>query len=173
MRNHFEVRGDITVIFIYAKDGKKSEVLIDTDDLPIVQQIDGHWSISWDGRRSNFYIKAKKVILHRLITNAQKGYVVDHINHNTLDNRKQNLRVVTIAENAQNRMGATSTNKTSGILGVCWSKKKNKWRARIKLNGKARDIGFYSDLQEAKKAVTQARAKYMPYSQEALQSEGI
>jgi HNH endonuclease len=57
------------------------------------------------------------IYLHRYLLDAPDGMVVDHINHNTLDNRRQNLRICTNQENNENRNGAYTTSKT-GIRGV-------------------------------------------------------
>lgn len=61
--------------------------------------------ISYVKHTNSFYIMTSdRKYLHRIIMNAQKGQVVDHINHNTLDNRRENLRVVTHAENRRNSL---------------------------------------------------------------------
>ncbi len=61
--------------------------------------------------------------------------VIDHIDHNRLNDRKENLREVSNAENLRNRKGPQSNNK-SGVLGVSWVADRNKWCVRIKFNGK-------------------------------------
>ena len=65
---------------------------------------------------------------------AEKGQVVDHINHNKLDNRKVNLRVCTDMENSKNK-GLRKDNK-SGVTGVVWNNEKNKWTVNIRCNNK-------------------------------------
>lgn len=78
--------------------------LIDIDDIDKIS------SYSWNlkpSKRGQFYIKTsvagKELKLHRLITNCPDNLVVDHINHNTLDNRKVNLRNCTVVENGRNK----------------------------------------------------------------------
>lgn len=86
-------------------------VLIDLDDVDKVKKF--KWFLNFDKTINNFYIKAwerdktdttrKLIKLHRYLTNCPENLVVDHINRNTLDNRKCNLRCVTIIENNNNR----------------------------------------------------------------------
>lgn len=88
---------------------------------------------------------------------------MDHINHNTLDNRKCNLLVVSNGENMQNRRGAAKNSK-SGVRGVYWDKKNKRWRAQIGLNGKVIRVGDFVRIEDAKYTVESARRKYMPFS---------
>ena len=96
-----------------------------------------------------------------------EGFEVDHINHDRLDNRRSNLRVVTRSENRQNLIKPPSNNST-GILGVDWCKKSNIFRARVQKNGKLVFVDYFKTLPEAEKAITEVRSKYLPYSQEAM-----
>lgn len=82
---------------------------------------------------------------------AGPNQYVDHKNRNRYDNRKSNLRCCTYAENNRNR-GLCATNK-SGVIGVHFDKKRNKWTASITLNGKKIFIGRF----ENKEAAIQAR----------------
>jgi hypothetical protein len=161
MKNQYEIRGDIAVIFVNHK-GEKLECLIDADELELVSSVKGTWSFSkgyvlYRIQKKN---ESRQINLHRLLMNPEAGKVVDHINHNTLDNRKTNLRVLAQAENMQN-MNANK-GSASGIRGV--HKYRDKWAARLG----TKQLGVFADKFEAEKVVIAARAKYMPYSLEAL-----
>ncbi|WP_442951582.1 HNH endonuclease [Paenibacillus sp. GYB004] len=101
----------------------------------------------------------KTLLLHRFILNPPSSYLVDHINHDTMDNRLVNLRLVTRSENGQNRKGAQQNSK-SGIRGVSWHKQNKKWVAQIKVNGKRMCLGFFSDIHEAERVVGEARRHF-------------
>jgi len=72
---------------------------------------------------------------------------IDHINRIKTDNRLSNLRDVSLSENVRN-VGLLVTN-ASGYKGVNWDKKKSKWEARIKRNGKKHWLGYFSDPAQA------------------------
>lgn len=89
-----------------------------------------------DGKIVNFY-------MHRLVAGTPAGAKTDHRDGNRLNNVRLNLRVCT---NRQNNMNlAKQKNRSSGLKGVSWSKQKRKWHARIKVDGKAKHLGFFSD----------------------------
>ena len=71
--------------------------------------------------------------------------VVDHINNNSLDNRVENLQVITQRQNATK----DRTNKTSKYAGVSWHKALNKWRSYIKINYKQIHLGYFDNEEEA------------------------
>ncbi len=87
------------------------------------------------------------------------GLVIDHINHNICDNRKENLRLVSNAANTRNRKGP-QTNNMYGVLGVCWNKAKNKWLVQLGLNGKNIYGGIYSKFEAAVAARRQLEIDY-------------
>lgn len=94
--------------------------------------------------------------LHRFIMNAPNNMVVDHINHNTLDNRKNNLRICTIQQNSMYRVPIGK----SGVSGVYWVKKLQKWKPSIKVNDKTIHLGTYKTKEEAIKVRKEAELKY-------------
>jgi hypothetical protein len=87
--------------------------------------------------------------MHRVITKAPDGLVVDHINGNPLDNRKENLRLCTIQQNSMNRKTQLSSKFRSQYKGVGWCKIRKKYFARVYLNGKAYMAGRYDTEIEA------------------------
>ena len=92
------------------------------------------------------------ITMHRQILNLKYGdkEQADHINHDGLDNRKCNLRIVT---NWQNQMNKCSyRNSSSKYKGVCWHKSHKKWMAQIRLNNKLIYLGYFNDEKEAARA---------------------
>jgi len=88
--------------------------------------------------------KRKSVLLHRLIMGFPQGLVVDHIDRNTMNCQRSNLRVVKVRTNCCN----ISTN-TSGTPGVGFHKATKKWRAYYNNNNKHISLGYYKIKQEA------------------------
>ena len=173
MKNEYEVRGDVTAIIINSPKYGKQEALISTSKLDRVKEFPNGWYVTRSSDTQALYVfgqemtnkKSKKTHLHRWVTDAVKGMVVDHIDHNTLNNTDSNLRVVTSVDNSQNRKGANSTSK-SGIRGVSWSKEKNKWRSTFTFNKVVVHVGYFEDITEAEHAVTDMRMKYANHSKE-------
>lgn len=98
--------------------------------------------------------------LHRVIMgmSTKNNLYVDHINGNTLDNRKSNLRVCSRNENARNKK--TQSNNVSGYKGVCYRKDKGIYQARIWLNGTNRHLGFFINPEDAHNAYCVAAAEH-------------
>lgn len=98
--------------------------------------------------------KKKFIYMHRSITAVAPGMYVDHRNHNGLDNRRENLRVCTNAQNTRSR--GTGKNNTSGYKGVCWRKDRKRWSAKIKVNYVTIALGCFGSPEEAAKAYDEA-----------------
>ena len=120
---------------------EKARALIDLSD---IEKVGKHrWYASAKG-----YVKSQDNLrLHRLVMDAPDGYLVDHVNRIPLDNRKSNLRLCTPAENSRN-VGVSQSNST-GFKGVYFEKLNNKYRARIKYNGKRVSLGCYENAVDA------------------------
>ena len=101
-------------------------------------------------RRTNLLPKTLSRNMHRLLINPPAGLVVDHINGNRLDNRRENLRLCTQSQNLGNS-GINSTNK-SGIKGVCYCSQTGKWKAYLSLDGKQHWLGRFGNIEDAARA---------------------
>lgn len=160
MKNHFEIRGEE----VYISLPHNHLTIVDLDDLPKLLEHGGTWSIARSTKDSAYwYVSNRKYIngkyvtfyLHRFITDAPKGYDVDHLNHNAMDNRRSNLKVCTQAENIQNR--ALAKNNTSGVVGVNWDSYYNKWHCRVKVNKQIVFDKQFKEYQDAVDAITAFR----------------
>jgi hypothetical protein len=95
--------------------------------------------------------------LHRIIKGNPKGWVIDHADHDGLNNRRSNLRKLSHAENGMNRAGAARHSK-SGIRGVYFCIGRGKWAAHVTINRKARHLGYFDTKEEAEVCVLYAHA---------------
>lgn len=103
--------------------------------------------------------KRKCYLMHREIMGANKGMDVDHINHNTIDNRRSNLRNVSRSQNNMNRI--PKKNGSSKYKGLCWDKSKSKWMVNIKYDGIDRFLGYFeSEVEAANKYNSVAKDKF-------------
>jgi len=143
-----------------------AEAMIDECDLDRVLNV-GHWHGNWSKLAATYYVKSKKdsitISLHRFILNVTDGLIVDHINGNTLDNRRANLRICTHAENMQNR-GHAHKHSASGVRGVQWSERAKKWRVRVYVNKQVYNIGAFVDKADAEAAAIMARLRLMTHT---------
>lgn len=102
--------------------------------------------------------KYRTVLMHRMITRATIGDVVDHKNLNKLDNRISNLRFCTMSQNHANK--AKMKNNKSGFKGIYWDKTRKLWRARINFNKKEIYLGRYKELKDAIQAYNIGASKF-------------
>ena len=133
-------------IKLSGKRGKGQRTLVDDSTLNKY----GH--LSWHISDTGYAVRRTSegtVRLHRLVANTPEGMFTDHKNHDRLDNRASNLRVVTQAENMANYKGAK---------GYAWDKSKKKWIVRYRKTF----YGRYNTEDEARKAYQLARSG-VPY----------
>lgn len=102
-----------------------------------------------------FYVYSGLEAVHRILTCCPKGLVVDHVNRNPLDNRRENLRVCTTKENNNNRK-VRCTNKT-GISGIHIEGRTGKYITRLYIDNKRIYVGKFNTLDEAKEALERRR----------------
>lgn len=120
------------------------EVLVDKEEYEFLSRF------TWFNNGKGYAlasINGEVVRMHRLITNCGTNFEVDHINGNTLDNRKSNLRVCSHKENSRNVK--IPSHNTTGYKGVSFNKKRNKYRAYIKYEQKQIHLGYFLDKKEA------------------------
>ena len=189
-KNKYQHNDDgTTFIFIETKNKYfpgKHTIVIDTEDWDKVKE--HSWCILATHRHRNstpyavagiphpeggWFVRADDGIRRRLRTNIQlhhlilgkpqKGMVTDHINHNGLDNRKENLRFATCRQNNANVR--SRKNSSSQYLGVCWDKEGKKWRVVVIVNGKSQHVGrFICEHQAALAYNKKAKELYGEYA---------
>lgn len=139
--NKYVIKDNIVIV-----SSDKVEFIVDLGDLEKIK--DFYWNIT-----SNGYIGTKTggglTLLHRFLldlSSEDKCYV-DHIDRNTKNNKRENLRLASPQENVRN--GKKRSNNTSGVIGVNWFKRDKVWHSNIVINGKNIHLGYYSDFKEA------------------------
>jgi len=109
------------------------------------------WLANWAESSRKFYAKrrfgSKQEFLHHFILNHIPPLMVDHINGNTLDNRRSNLQL--ISRQGNSHKGCVQKNNTSGSRGVSFHSRDNMWQAGICINKKTRHLGTFLSQQEA------------------------
>lgn len=148
--NDFSIVNDVAIFNLYnQKNIKVAEFKIDAEDIRKVQY--KKWRMNaWGYVVSGNNTKTRPTIfLHRLIcNNPDCKFMVDHINHNTLDNRKCNLRVCSQSENMSN--SSISKRSSSGFCGVFFDKQRRKWAPEISKQGVGKKhLGRYTTIEEA------------------------
>lgn len=149
--------------------------LVDDDDF---EQLNAHkWYAWWNPHTQSFYAerndyssgKKRTILMHRQIVGAVFGSVVDHINHDTIDNQRCNLRVCLSGENQRNTR--KQRNGKSLFKGVSRHSLTEKWRARIHVNGREIALGLFDSPESAAKAYDAAARLH--FGEFALTNENL
>jgi hypothetical protein len=140
---------------------------IDYADLDKIRAFPGSWVVKWNPTARTFYARAndygskgrkrKGVYMHRFllgVTDPKKQ--VDHDNHDGLDNRRCNLKVVNRSGNGFNRLGAERGSK-SGRRNVYWNEREQQWMVWLVCQGKRYYIGYFDDIDKADTAAKKLR----------------
>lgn len=126
-------------------------IVVDDEDFEYLNSFT--WRVVRSGIRGKRYARQNKtgLSLARILMKPTRNMIVDHINHNTLDNRKENLRLCSRTENNRNRL-KTKKKCSSKYKGVCRNKLANKWGSYIGYRKKMRFLGYYDSEKEAAQA---------------------
>jgi hypothetical protein len=114
----------------------------------------GYYMINLCKNNERKYMTIHRLIAYAFIANMLNKKCVDHIDNNPKNNNINNLRWATTSENSTNKVKLS--NNTSGVTGVCWHKRDNKWYAYIKINNKLKHLGYFNTIEEAKEARIEA-----------------
>lgn len=146
------------------------QIQLTQDKVTVVDDADFDWLSQWKWfAHFNFYNwyaartvwqldgKSHTVKMHRIIIAAGDGTEIDHIDGDGLNNRRDNLRVVTHQQNMFNR--STTRKNISGFKGVTWHKRDLIWQVNIGCNGKTKYLGSFHDAEEAARVYDAAARK--------------
>ena len=124
--------------------GKGKYVIFDDEDFDCIQ--DKKWHLGTRG-----YAQSDGTSMHRYIMKCPKGLMIDHINSEKLDNRRENLRICDNSQNLMNQNRKTFT-KSSIFKGVHWKKDIKKWQAKITKQKKTYHLGYFTNQENAAKS---------------------
>ena len=151
--NSYDLSGEYGIGYL----SNGEEFYFDLEDYELIK--DYCWWKNDEGYLVTSLNDNKKIRMSRLVMNENNPSIrIDHQNHNTMNNRKSNLRRATSSENAMNS-GLSSAN-TSGVTGVLFDKRWNKWVASIMVNYKSIHLGRFDKFDDAVKARKEAEDKY-------------
>lgn len=146
--NDYKIKDDIAIFNVYnQKNIKVNSFIIDKEDLEKVKY--HKWRIDTNNRiitGNSSKSKPKKEITHILL-NVPDGMVVDHIDGNSLNNKKDNLRICTQGENLCNKH--FMSNNAHGIIGINWDKYRRRWSPEITYKSQRCHLGRYKTIEEA------------------------
>ena len=119
------------------------------------------WLAHWNPRTNSYYAARtddSSFMSRRILEVTDRSIVVDHEDHDTLNNRRANLRRATESQNSQNRK--PRTDNRSGVPGICWLEKRQKWQVAITVDHHTKWLGYFSDLDQATEVRRRAVHEY-------------
>lgn len=169
-----DIDSSLTIVPLYWRGTIVLYSLVDSVDVEELLLYD--WSLLKDDHRPTLQYAYREdrplnggvrmIYMHREIMGLPRqfdGRQVDHKNRHGLDNRRENLRIVTNAENSQNR--ASCIGSKSKYRGVCWNQ--GRWRAVVTVQGHRHYLGSFTCEEEAHQAAVAGRLRLMPFTIEA------
>lgn len=134
------------------------EFYFDLEDYDKIKNYAWRERISNNGKYHALITRDRETKTDLLMSNLLGYKYYDHKDRNPMNNRKENFRKATYSQNAQNR--TIQANNTSGVTGVVYVKKEQKWRATIRLNNKRIHLGYFTNKNDAIKARLNGEVKY-------------
>jgi hypothetical protein len=131
------------------------------DEIDYRETVRRRWHISQPGGYPLCAVGVR-LFLHNAIMRPPREMEVDHVDRNPRNNRRSNLRVCTHAQNLQNR--GSVPNSLSRFRGVTFDRRRGRWVAKHKLNGRTHNLGRFHTEEEAAEAAARFRAEHMPFS---------
>lgn len=141
---------------------KQHVILVDADDWARLCNLAWHVIESGSGHlyvAHSISSKVGHISMHRMILSAPKNLMIDHINGNGLDNRKENLRLATNAQNQYNRR-KTHGVSSSKFKGVSFTRARGRWAAQIRVQKRLIWLGYYQTEEEAALAYNAGAIKH-------------
>lgn len=136
--------------------------IVDDEDYEFLMQWNWYAMQAGRGAYKKYYAargsRKKNLRMHQALCPAPEGMETDHINGNSLDNRRCNLRICTHRQNIWNRKAVRGS--ASRYKGVDWYAASGNWRAYIKLDGKQKHLGCYKSEDDAARAYNKAALQY-------------
>lgn len=133
--------------------------IVDDGDYEIVARLAWQAELRkgvWYAIHEEYTPRRRKVRMHRLILAVRQDQLVDHKDHDGLNNTRANLRICTPAQNNHNRRPSAHS---SDFKGVTWRKNRSRWVAQIQFKGKGKFLGQFHDEIEAAKAYDRAATR--------------
>lgn len=143
--NQYSIKDDIVEIYLENKKGLKTNTIINIKDLQMLIDLNYHWYLQWDIWTKSYYAattiypdgygkKSKTLRLNMLLANSDKFADADHIDRDTLNNRRSNLRLTNRSQNSSNRDGANCNSKT-GVRNVNYIEKLDEYWVQLMKDG--------------------------------------
>jgi hypothetical protein len=156
--NEIIIKENHAEIILYKSKTEQIEIaraLISLDKVNLVK------NYKWHLRKQGYVrttTNGKGLLLHKLITNTNEDILIDHKFGNKLDNRDEMLRIADKQKNAMN--SKLPDNSSSGVKGVSYDKRRNKWRAYVKIDQKQIFLGYFEDINDAINIRKESEVKY-------------
>lgn len=173
LKNEYEIINGVIHFTLYNKKYGKFECLVSEEHYDKLVESKLKWHLLWSNTVKSWYAKSTRykgskdgkpqyetVLMHRFLMDCPKDMTVDHLNYNTLDNRKCNLNVVTVLDNNRNKQNKANRGSVTGVRNVSYSKNDNTYIVQFWKDGKNIIMGRYDDLEDAKLCANNNRHKY-------------